>query len=294
MARLDEVTSEVRRQVGNADFSFQITDRLVVPNAAFTASRTGTLPLAASVAAGRTISLFDELPAIAGANVVTVARSGTDTINGGVSYVCSQPRGLWQFVSDGVSKWSVAQEKQPIAATLSALSGLTTTAFGRARLGDTDSAAARLALGAQASLGFMPVQQGGGTGQSNSKIYVGWGTGGGLKAQVDTTDLGIVWTDYSAPRSHAAIGYQTLPSGLIVQWGALDVTLNSAGDAAVTFPAAFANACYSCVVSSGFDVYATGRPIGLRESATTTGFVISVRANPGVGTARINFMAIGK
>lgn len=38
-------------------------------------------------------------------------------------------------------------------------------------------------------LGFTPVQQGGGIGQSNNKIYIGW-TGYQLKCTVDKTDLG--------------------------------------------------------------------------------------------------------
>jgi hypothetical protein len=38
-------------------------------------------------------------------------------------------------------------------------------------------------------LGFTPVQQGGGTGQGNNKVYIGW-TGSNLAATVDTTNLG--------------------------------------------------------------------------------------------------------
>ncbi|MFC5423055.1 hypothetical protein ACFPOB_26245 [Bosea eneae] len=106
MARLDEVTSEVLRAVGNANFSFQSTDRLVVPNAAFTAARTGTLPLASSVAPGRTISFIDNFPAISGANVLNIARSGADTINGATALSFAVPRGRLDMVSDGVSKWS--------------------------------------------------------------------------------------------------------------------------------------------------------------------------------------------
>ncbi|WPN45090.1 phage tail protein [Pseudomonas sp. P8_241] len=41
----------------------------------------------------------------------------------------------------------------------------------------------------QPALGFTPVQQGGGTGQGNSKIFIGW-SDTGLKVTVDTTDLG--------------------------------------------------------------------------------------------------------
>lgn len=115
MARLDEVTAEVVRMIGNADFSFQVTDRIVMPNAAFTAPRSGALPLASAVPAGRTISFFDGLPAIAGANILTVTRSGADTINGATSYACSTPRGRWDFISDGISKWSVAVERAPLA-----------------------------------------------------------------------------------------------------------------------------------------------------------------------------------
>ena len=107
VARLDEVSSEVMRPVGNANFSFLTTDRLVVPTTAYTAPRTGTLPAANAVSAGRTITFFDTLPAINGANTLTIARAGTDTINGATSLVCSAPGGRWDMVSDGVSRWSV-------------------------------------------------------------------------------------------------------------------------------------------------------------------------------------------
>jgi hypothetical protein len=47
-----------------------------------------------------------------------------------------------------------------------------------------------------ASLGFTPVRQGGGNGQVNNTVYLGW-DGGGLKAQVDSTDLGRIFTTAS-------------------------------------------------------------------------------------------------
>lgn len=43
-----------------------------------------------------------------------------------------------------------------------------------------------------AALGFTPLQQGGGAGQSASKVYIGWNTGG-LRVQVDSTDFGTTW-----------------------------------------------------------------------------------------------------
>lgn len=52
-----------------------------------------------------------------------------------------------------------------------------------------------LASTKQPNLGFMPVQQGGGTGQGNNKVYIGWATdASGLKAQADSTNLGNIVT----------------------------------------------------------------------------------------------------
>lgn len=50
-----------------------------------------------------------------------------------------------------------------------------------------------LARNKQANLGFTPVQQGGGAGQEEQKIYIGWSPSG-LKAQADVLDLGNIVT----------------------------------------------------------------------------------------------------
>lgn len=63
--------------------------------------------------------------------------------------------------------------------------------------GATSAAAARTNLGAQANLGFTPVQQGGGTSMGANKVYVGWNTIG-LFMQVDATSLGRVVTNVDA------------------------------------------------------------------------------------------------
>lgn len=62
-----------------------------------------------------------------------------------------------------------------------------------------------LANSKQANLGFTPVQQGGGTGQDNTKIYIGSAGVSGLKAQQGTTDLGnIVTTTAGTTRAPSA------------------------------------------------------------------------------------------
>lgn len=65
------------------------------------------------------------------------------------------------------------------------------TAAGEAKT--TAENALTVANSKQPNLGFTPVQQGGGSGQNNSKIYIGHGTNG-LKAQIGTTDLGYIVT----------------------------------------------------------------------------------------------------
>ena len=77
----------------------------------------------------------------------------------------------------------------------------------------------------QPNLGFTPIQQGGGLGQDNSKIYIGHGTNG-LKAQIGTTDLGYIVTtaagttkaanSASADRAQVAGSAETL---FVTGWG---------------------------------------------------------------------------
>ena len=56
------------------------------------------------------------------------------------------------------------------------------------------------------ALGFTPVQQGGGTGQEENKIYIGWSSSG-LKAQADVTDLGNIVTTSAGCTKAPNAGY---------------------------------------------------------------------------------------
>ncbi|CAN7446591.1 hypothetical protein LJR235_002868 [Pararhizobium sp. LjRoot235] len=97
-------------------------------------------------------------------------------------------------------------------------------------------AAGRTFLGAN----FTPVQQSGGAGQTTNKVYIGWDGVSKLKAQVDASDLGGIWTDAYAQQSNSLNGYQKFPSGFILQWG--QIAANTVSDVPVTFPISFPSA----------------------------------------------------
>jgi hypothetical protein len=137
---------------------------------------------------------------------------------------------------------------------------------------------------------FTPVQQGGGAGQGTNKIYIGWDSTGKLKAQVDTTDLGVIWTGAAPASSQVTVGYQTLPSGVIVQWGSSVVTL-SGTSGTVTFPLAFPTSVFTVVPSNGDTATSGGIP-GV-TTPSTTGFIFGVPGAAG-GSYRVNWIAFGK
>lgn len=119
-------------------------------------------------------------------------------------------RNYWISLSSFVSSGFVPDSRRVIAGTgLTGGGPLSSDVTLAAKLTDsvsledsTTAASAKavktaydLANSKQANLGFTPVQQGGGTGQGNNKVYIGWATDdSGLKAQADSTDLGNIVT----------------------------------------------------------------------------------------------------
>lgn len=92
---------------------------------------------------------------------------------------------------------------------------------------------------ATSAIGFTPVQQGGGAGQVTNKIYIGW-SGSGIKAQVDATDYGTLWSTYNFnPASYMPLSganftgnfgiYNTSPTVMFydTDWGPRQLHCNS-------------------------------------------------------------------
>jgi hypothetical protein len=159
------------------------------------------------------------------------------------------------------------------------------SAFFQTLTDDPDQATLRNTIGAQAALGFTPIQQGGGAGQNDVKLNLGWASAlGYLKAQVGSTDLGRIWTDYEAPKSLASTGFQRLPGGFVLQWGSL---LTGGSDRAINYPAVFS----SFAVPFGI-AYSAGTPAYCHVDApSNTGFTLRNRNTAGAAASVANFWA---
>lgn len=94
--------------------------------------------------------------------------------------------------------------------------------------------------GKQASLGFTPVQQGGGAGQNSNKVYIGW-SGSGVKVQIDALDYGTLYSTYNLnPASYMPVAggvftgmvYTASINGTMVQgYGTSSLEIRSGGGA---------------------------------------------------------------
>lgn len=91
---------------GDSNYAILATDRTVGTNAAFTASRTWTLPAANAVNAGQEIIVADFQGTVTGGNTLVISRAGSDTVNGGTSATISAANGAYLLKSDGASKWT--------------------------------------------------------------------------------------------------------------------------------------------------------------------------------------------
>jgi hypothetical protein len=143
-------------------------------------------------------------------------------------------------------------------------------------------------------VGFMPVQQGTGTGQLPNIIKIGW-SATGLRADVGNETLGLLWNDNVSGRLLLANGYQKLPSGLILQWGAHPGAVQ---DPTISFPVAFPSLCAAVLPAATFAAGPTDIVHAYPTDITPTSFKARQRyvLNGGAvasATYPFNWIAVG-
>jgi len=108
VATQTELNAEFARTArGDAAYTILTTDRLIGVTAALTAPRTFTLPAASAYPTARVLSVVDEAGGVTSSNTLTIARAGSDTINGATSVVMKTANSAVSLESDGSSKWTM-------------------------------------------------------------------------------------------------------------------------------------------------------------------------------------------
>jgi hypothetical protein len=97
----------IRNNIGDADAVIAAAGaRVIGTSAALTAPRAWILPQANSLNPGQQMLVADFFGGVTPTNKITLARAGSDTINGAASIDLAAANGAILFVSDGVSKWT--------------------------------------------------------------------------------------------------------------------------------------------------------------------------------------------
>ncbi len=176
---------------------------------------------------------------------------------------------------------------------------------------DANDSAARATLGAQAALGFTPVQQGTGVGQGSNDVKIGW-KGGNLGLTVDASDLGNFamqsWctTNFARLNQFTSgsvgnnIAWYRDPDGRLLQRGTTVVTPDAGGIFAISFPTAFNSASsYICLMIDG-DTAGRAAHIGIfrnqdwPQAGATLGMARDLAGNIITSIMRVDWIAIGK
>lgn len=99
-----------RSTFSNADYTVLNTNRYVGQIGTMSAVRTATLPTAASVNAGQTLVIADESGTVTTTNTITIAASGSDTINGSATKTIRAGFGYIVLWSNGSNEWFTGVE----------------------------------------------------------------------------------------------------------------------------------------------------------------------------------------
>jgi hypothetical protein len=108
-AKLSEVITNGRTAVSDAAYTVLATDRSVAYTA-LTAARTVTLPAASAYPTGTALTIFDESGNCSATNALTIARSGSDTIDGATSASIATAYGHLALESNGSGKWTIIDQ----------------------------------------------------------------------------------------------------------------------------------------------------------------------------------------
>jgi hypothetical protein len=103
-----------------------------------------------------------------------------------------------------------------------------------------------------------------------------------------------IWAGLQATSSLAANGWQRLPSGLILQWGATGSSVSNGGT--ITWPITFPNACFSASLTDVSAATAGTAHVVSVNTVSVTGATVGVvrhDGDTGASSTLIQYLAIG-
>ena len=103
-AKLSEVITNECTAVSDAAYTVLTTDRTVAYTA-LTAARIVTLPAASAYPTGTVLWIVDQTGNCSSTKTITVDRAGSDTINGGASFVLNAAYASLAIESNGSNAW---------------------------------------------------------------------------------------------------------------------------------------------------------------------------------------------
>lgn len=142
-----------------------------------------------------------------------------------------------------------------------------------AKIVDGAVTAAKLAGGvAAANLGFSPVQQGTGTGQSSNSVKIGWDNADWLLAEVDATDFGRNWPINSRNGNQAWVNFNgTGTVAIRASYNVSSITDNGVGDYTVNFTNWMVDANFAVSLAYSAEVGGTQHAVGFIQGLGTSG-----------------------
>lgn len=129
-AKLSEVVTNTRAAVSDAAYAALTTDRTIAYTA-LTAARVVTLTAASAYPTGTRLLVVDESGNCSGVNTITLARAGSDTIDGATAQAVNVAYGFVGIESNGSNAWTIVDQGfAPALATLAAAPNGANVQFG--------------------------------------------------------------------------------------------------------------------------------------------------------------------
>ena len=204
--------------VGDASVAITADVDTVRLTTTLTAPRVLTLPAASAFKTNRTIRILDPIGAVSSTNTISVARAGSDTVNGGTSNVVALANPYLSAVitSDGTSQWASTSLGGGSGSGVSSITGTTNQIIASASTGAVTLSLSPAVTGSQVSLfNYYFGNAGNSTGTGSYNTATGLNALHGNTTGSDNTAVGVSALYINTTgANNTAIGFEALTNNI--------------------------------------------------------------------------------